>query len=115
MVHLILDEDVVEAGGGEVGYYAEVKTESKKRKKRPKLKIEAFTVAEFCAAHRISRTTYYNLKNKNKGPAEAHILGRIIITRESAAAWRQARTATRRAQPHLRKCKRIGTAAAGAE
>src|SRR5262249_56733014 len=93
MVHLILDEDVVEAGGGEVGYYAEVKTESKSRKKRAKVKIEAFTVAEFCAAHRISRATYYNLKKKTQGPAEAHVLGRIIITRESAAAWRQARTA----------------------
>jgi hypothetical protein len=99
MVHLILDEDVVEAGGGGTGYYAEVQTESKGRKKRTKVKIEAFTIAEFCAAHRISRATYYNLKKKNQGPAEAHVLGRIIVTRESAAAWRQACMAARRAPP----------------
>ena len=98
MVSIILDEDVVEAAGGEVSNYAVVKTESK-RARRKKVRLEAYTIREFCVAHRISRATYYNLKNKNKGPAEAHLLGRVIITRESAAAWRQARTAAGRALP----------------
>jgi hypothetical protein len=56
----------------------------------------AFTIAEFCTAHRISRATYYNLKQRGQAPDEARVLGRIIITKESAAAWRRKRTAASR-------------------
>jgi hypothetical protein len=48
----------------------------------------AFTIAEFCHAHRISRSTYYNLKKVGKGPREKEVFGRIIITNEAAAEWR---------------------------
>jgi len=96
MIGTIQDEVIEAAGGGEVSDYV-VKAESKKRKKRKTVKVEAYTISEFCVAHRISRATYYNLKKRNEGPDEAHVLGRIIITQESAASWRQARTAARRA------------------
>jgi hypothetical protein len=55
--------------------------------------VDAYTIAEFCKAHRISRSTYYVLKNRGLGPDETHLLDRIIITKESAAAWRRKRTA----------------------
>jgi hypothetical protein len=57
---------------------------------------EAFTIAEFCIAHRISRATYYVLKKRGEQPEETHILDRIIITQESASAWRRQRTAASR-------------------
>jgi hypothetical protein len=60
------------------------------------LDLEAYTIAEFCATHRISRSTYYVLKARSQQPDETFVLDRIIITRESAAAWRRKRTAASR-------------------
>ena len=52
----------------------------------------AYTVSEFCYAHRISRAHYYNLKRRGQAPAEAHVgENRVIITLESAARWRRQR------------------------
>jgi len=48
-------------------------------------------------AHRISRSTYYNLRKQGLGPDEARVLDRVIITMEAAARWRKSReTATSR-------------------
>jgi hypothetical protein len=55
--------------------------------------LECFTREEFCQAHRIGRTTYHELKKSGKGPVEMRIGSRILISRESAAAWRAARDA----------------------
>jgi hypothetical protein len=63
----------------------------------PKYPLDAYTVREFCTAHRISRSHYYVLKARGLGPDEAELLGRIIITKEAAAAWRRKRTAAGRA------------------
>src|ERR1700730_4828975 len=49
---------------------------------------DAFSVPEFCERHNISTGTYYNMKKRGLGPREGHVLGRVIITREAAAAWR---------------------------
>jgi hypothetical protein len=49
----------------------------------------AYTIPEFCEAHRISESTYYNLKSKGLGPRELDA-GRKIITFEAAAEWRAA-------------------------
>jgi hypothetical protein len=50
-----------------------------------------FTVAEFCEAHRISKTSYYEMKAAGLGPAEM-IIGRARrISFEAAAKWRKAR------------------------
>ncbi|HVI66746.1 MAG TPA: hypothetical protein VM910_29850 [Bradyrhizobium sp.] len=51
----------------------------------------AFTVTEFCQAHRISETTYYELKKLGLGPDEMEIGRKRIISIEAAARWRKAR------------------------
>jgi hypothetical protein len=53
----------------------------------------AYTLEEFCRAHRISRAHYYELRKRGLGPDEAELLGRKIVTHESAKAWRKQRTA----------------------
>jgi hypothetical protein len=50
------------------------------------------TIAEFCAAEKISRAKYYELKKKGLGPAETRIDGIIRITPESHARWRRKHT-----------------------
>lgn len=54
---------------------------------------DAYSIAEFCARNRISRTTYYTLKNEGKAPVEMKIGTRVLISVEAAAAWRRAREA----------------------
>jgi hypothetical protein len=64
-----------------------VRAEKKKRDLGPP--SCAFTIQEFCDAHRISRSQFYRLREKGLGPKEKSVLGKIIITAESAAAWRR--------------------------
>lgn len=51
-----------------------------------------YTLAEFCAAHRISRQHYYSLKNRGIAPAEIHLGRRVLISTEAAAEWRERMT-----------------------
>jgi hypothetical protein len=61
----------------------------------------AFSVDEFCEAHRISRAHYYNLRKLGLGPDEARAGDRVIITVEAAAHWRKQRTAaSKRSSPN---------------
>jgi hypothetical protein len=53
----------------------------------------AFTIAEFCTAHRISQTTYFDLKLRGLGPSEMELGRRRVISFEAAARWRKAREA----------------------
>jgi hypothetical protein len=53
----------------------------------------AFTVSEFCQSHRIGLNSYYRLRKAGKGPVEFRLGAKVLITRESAAAWRAARDA----------------------
>jgi hypothetical protein len=53
----------------------------------------AFSIQEFCDAHRISRAHYYNLRQRGQAPDEARVGDRVIITMEAAARWRAERTA----------------------
>jgi hypothetical protein len=62
------------------------------------LERDAYTIAQFCARHGISRSTYYVLKKNDEQPDETYILDRIIITKESAAAWRRKRAAKSKQQ-----------------
>jgi hypothetical protein len=57
---------------------------------------DAYTIVEFCRQHRISRAQYYVLRNKGLAPDETRLLGRVIITKESAARWRRKHTAPSR-------------------
>ncbi len=49
----------------------------------------AYTIAGFCRAHGISRTTYYQLKRAGDGPTEMKVRGRVLISHEAARAWRR--------------------------
>jgi predicted DNA-binding transcriptional regulator AlpA len=57
----------------------------------------AFTVREFCDAHRISRSMLYKLWAQGTGPRIIKIGTKILISAEAAADWRREREATARA------------------
>jgi hypothetical protein len=67
----------------------------------------AYTVAEFCAAHRISRSKFYQLLAEGRGPRCFYVGVKRLISFEAAAAWRAEReaealkrsSATRRVRP----------------
>jgi hypothetical protein len=51
----------------------------------------AFTIAEFCLAHRISVSMYFKMRTMGFGPREMHVGTRVLISFEAAAAWRRER------------------------
>jgi len=63
----------------------------------PFLDRAAYTIAEFCAAHRFSRSHYYNLKRRGLGPDETRLGDRVLITVEAAIRWRRQREKPARA------------------
>ncbi len=67
----------------------------KKKKPAPVVLVpnaEAYSIPEFCEAHRISESMYYKIRGLGLGPKETRALTKIIITKESAADWRRDRT-----------------------
>jgi hypothetical protein len=55
----------------------------------PDARRAAYTIAEFCAAHRISRSKLYELWAAGVGPRFIRIGTKKIITTEAAADWRR--------------------------
>jgi predicted DNA-binding transcriptional regulator AlpA len=55
--------------------------------------LEAFSIDEFCARHCFSRAYFYKLRQEGHGPREMKVGTRVLITAESAAAWRREREA----------------------
>ena len=51
----------------------------------------AFTIDEFCAAHRLSPEMYFKLKRNGRGPREMQVGRRRMISAEAAARWRRQR------------------------
>jgi len=51
--------------------------------------VAAFTVAEFCAAHRICRTRLYALWSAGQGPRYMKNGVRRLISVEAATDWRR--------------------------
>lgn len=49
----------------------------------------AFTIPEFCEAHRISRALFYILARDGRAPAIIKAGRRTLISSESAARWRR--------------------------
>lgn len=49
---------------------------------------QAYTVDEFCQAHRLCRATLYNILKRGDGPRIMKVGSRTFITIEAAAAWR---------------------------
>lgn len=59
----------------------------------------AYTLAEFCSEHRISRTHLWSLVKAGKGPRMMKLGRRILISCEAAADWRrQVEVETRKEQ-----------------
>ena len=52
---------------------------------------DAFSVNEFCARHRISVQLFY--KNRKQMPRTFNVGTRVLISKESAVAWRREREA----------------------
>jgi hypothetical protein len=61
----------------------------------------AFTIAEFCEAHRIGRATLYKLWSQNLGPRFFLVGSHRRIGIEAAADWRAAAEAAAREQGKL--------------
>jgi hypothetical protein len=59
----------------------------------------AYTIAEFCDAHRISRSKLYELWRQGKGPRVMDIDARRRISKEAAADWRRACEAASAREP----------------
>jgi hypothetical protein len=51
----------------------------------------AFTIKEFCKAHRLSEAMYFKLRNAGLGPREMRALRKVIISIEAAESWRRER------------------------
>ena len=51
----------------------------------------AFTIAEFCEAHRISRSKLYQLWAAGIGPRLMKVGVKVLISIEAAAEWRSER------------------------
>ena len=51
--------------------------------------LDAYSIEEFCRRHSISRSTYFVMQKEGTGPVEGHAKNRVLITKESALAWRQ--------------------------
>lgn len=49
----------------------------------------AFNVAEFCAAFRIGKGTFYKLLKEGKGPKLLKVGRRTLVSLEAAEAWRK--------------------------
>ena len=60
-----------------------------------KMTTKAMKVPEFCAAHQISRGTFYNWLRDGTGPKILKVGGSTRITPEAVAEWRARSTRTR--------------------
>ena len=49
----------------------------------------AFTIPQFCKAHNVSRSQYYELRKDGRAPVEMEIGRKKLISHESAADWRR--------------------------
>jgi hypothetical protein len=65
-----------------------IHNEPVERLARPGVPRASYTIGEFCQAHRISQSFYYKIKALGLGPRERHTLGKITISFEAAADWR---------------------------
>ena len=56
--------------------------------KSPKHPFQAYSIPEFCDAHRISRGSFYNLQKEGLAPLTFRVGKRVLISEEAAAEWR---------------------------
>lgn len=58
---------------------------------------QAYSIVQFCAAHGISRATFYNLIDRGEAPRTMKVGARMLVSREAAADWRRDREGATRA------------------
>jgi hypothetical protein len=49
----------------------------------------AYSIAEFCRAHRVSRAFFYVLQKRGEGPTVMKVGKRTLVSDEAAKDWRQ--------------------------
>lgn len=54
---------------------------------------QAYTVAEFCKAYRLSRSALYDLWDSGEGPAYYKVGRRRFVSQEAAVKWQREREA----------------------
>ena len=64
-------------------------TPERKKSCSKRLPPLAYSIAEFCAAHRISRAHLYTAIKAGQGPAIMKVGGRRLVSVEAAATWRR--------------------------
>jgi hypothetical protein len=69
---------------------------------RIETELAAYTIKEFCTAHRIHHDTYYRMQRAGFGPEIMKVGKKTLISIEAAAAWREARQAAAKAQRRAR-------------
>jgi len=52
---------------------------------------DAYSIAQFCKRHAISQSFYFALQAAGLGPRTMKVGGRVLVSREAAAAWRRRR------------------------
>jgi hypothetical protein len=57
----------------------------------PEVPRAAYSISEFCKAHRICEAFYYKLRAAGLGPREMRTLRKVTISIEAAGEWRRAR------------------------
>jgi Helix-turn-helix domain len=57
------------------------------RCKKDRVQPAAYTVSEFCEAFRLSRATFYNLRQRGEGPRLLRAGRKILVSTDAAADW----------------------------
>jgi hypothetical protein len=76
---------------------------TKKRRKIDPARVPpaAFSISEFCAAHRISEMTFFRMKRQGQAPKTMKVGTRTLISVEAATAWRRDRELATQEARHL--------------
>jgi predicted DNA-binding transcriptional regulator AlpA len=53
--------------------------------------VDAYRIPEFCRSHGISQAFFFKLQAAGLGPRVMRLGARVLISKESAAAWRRER------------------------
>ena len=88
------DSQTVPAAVDQIAPPARKKRKGKRRARAPpNLYADAYSIADFCKQHSISEAFYFQLQTDGLGPRIMKVGGRVLISREAAAAWRRKREA----------------------
>jgi hypothetical protein len=53
------------------------------------MQTEAYSIAEFCRAHRVSRAFFYVLRKRGEGPTVMKVGKRTLVSAGAAKDWRE--------------------------